>query len=78
MSVLQLYRGPRLQLRYMRRQGSPNAVSLFVDQTMVMLAQPSDFIELQKWLANEAEALKTFMREPEDPTVAENQRGDVP
>ena len=31
MSALQLYRGPRLEMRYARRAGSPLSVSLLAD-----------------------------------------------
>ena len=78
MSALQLYRGPRIQLLFRRRLGSPNSVAMMLDQQMVMLAQPSDFIALHAWLDAQAKALKEFMAEPDDPRVAENMRGDLP
>lgn len=78
MSVLQLYRGPRLELRYNKRQGSQSSVVLVVDQTVVMRATPSDLQALQRWFEYEARALFTWMREAEDITVAENIRGDMP
>lgn len=73
---LQLYRGPKLDMRYVKRAGSPLSVLLIVDGKCVMHATPSDFIALKAWWDNQGTALGEFMREPEDPTVAENMRGD--
>jgi hypothetical protein len=76
MSVLQLYRGPRLEFIYHRRLGSQQSVALMVDQTIVMRAGPYDMLELLRWMEGEVRTLKEFMREPEDTTQAENLRGD--
>jgi hypothetical protein len=76
MSILQLYRGPRLELRYAKRLGSPLSVVLTVDQTQVMHATPSDFAALLRWLEREAEALRAFAAEPEDTTQTDNMKGD--
>jgi hypothetical protein len=78
MSVLQLYRGPRFEMRYTRRLGSPFSVIFLMDGQVVQSAGPCDFIELKKWLEREAAALSAFMTEPEDTKAAENMRGDTP
>lgn len=76
MSALLLYRGPRIELRHVKRQGSPSAVTMIVDGTVVMHATPSDFTALKVWLEFEARTLGEFMQSPEDPTMSENMRGD--
>lgn len=78
MSVLQLYRGPRFEMRYVKRLGSTFSVILLIDGQVVQSAGPSDFVELKRWLEAEVVALTKFMAEPEDPREAENLRGDTP
>lgn len=78
MSALQLYRGPRFELRYAKRLGSQFSAALMVDGVCCVYASPGDFIQLQRWLEAEAAALKAWMAEPEDPRAAENLRGDAP
>lgn len=65
-SCLRLYRGPQLCLLHKHRAGSPSAVLLTVNNTVMMHAGPSDFPALHAWLVKETEALKQLMREPED------------
>lgn len=70
------YRGPSLEFRSRKRQGSPYSVSLVADQMLVMVAAPSDFSQLLAWLEGAAVELRAFMKEPEDMQQAENLRGD--
>jgi hypothetical protein len=76
MSALQLYRGPVVEVRYARRQGSPLSVSLVISGVTYLYAQPSDFLTLRAWWAAELEKMDAFMGEPEDVNAAENLRGD--
>jgi hypothetical protein len=75
---LQLYRGPKLEVRYGRRLGSPLSVMFVVDGKPAAYAMPSDFIALRAWWEAELKKMTTFMGEPEDGRVAENLRGDTP
>lgn len=78
MSLLHLYHGDKLQIRHVRRQGSPFSAVLLVNDQTVARAGPDGFIALSTWLRAEADALDRFRQEPEDIHGAENLRGDVP
>jgi hypothetical protein len=77
MSTLQLYRGPSIEMKYLKRLGSQYSVLLLVGGAVALRAEPHDFIALQAWLEKEAAALKSFRAEPEDMTMVDNMRGDI-